>query len=406
MSDLIRARLVEARSIAHVTWAAALFLTLVVVFAVAERQSTFDRMTSESNALYEILTQAAQTAGEIRRYLLVSNPEFISDRTPVAQLVVAFRNVEKLSNEMNAELLRSTEIDLEAIEQINELLNDFRFASPVVPSTLFSSAPHTIVVTDPLEAHRLRDLSVLALYASHDPISVNDVLVKFLHQKEPQRNIKILTSKLVDDLSEIRDTAKSTNLEGIRLEGERLGRAIANYGREYGVLAFGSSESSLEETLEHARKIERQLGILERERRDGFNIKIALLEQEFPIRLVIALFPAGLVIGFGMVAMLLAYVVRRLAELDSLESRQNAGDIGVVFGQLRKGLWFEPATAWITLAALFGLPAGFSAYLCWVFFQGWTDLISWFMWGFTLFAGSIAIIICIVAYRISTYVTT
>ena len=405
MSDLVRARLVEARSLAYITWAAALFVTLVVVFAIAERQATFDRLSEESRALYEILTQGAQTAGEIRRYLLISSPKLISDRRNVAELVVAFRSVEKLSNEINDELLRNAAVDRETIEQINGLLNDFRFDSPVVPSTLFSSAPHTIVVTDPLEAHRLKDLSVLAMYASLDPISVTEVLMKFI-RREPQENITTLTSVLVDDLSAIRDRAKSARLDGIRREGERLGTAISKYSRKYGALAFGSSESSLEETLEYARKLERQVGILERERKDGFSVNIALLEQEFPIRVVVALFPTGLVIGFGMVAMLLAYVVRRLADLNSLASRRNAADIGIVFAQLRKGLWFEPATAWLTLVALFGLPVVLSTYLSWVFFQGSSDVISWFMWGCTFAAGGIAVIICAVAYRISTYVAT
>lgn len=405
MNEQLRSRLLEARNIAYVTFAAALLVILVVWFAMADRQSNLDRTTAEYNALNNIIQQGANTAAEIRRYFLLSFPQSIPEKEKIDTIISATHKIERIIPDINAKLQMEQLISLHTITKFNELIIPFHFSTYEYASPLEDVAPHSIIVVDRLEAHRLRDLPTLASYTSLDPVGVNNAVSRF-EESGPNENVVDLANSLVAELHRVRSKVESENFSRMDDAGNRLKQAVGHFRANYGSLALGSHESSLEETLKRAREVQAYYHRLMREMEEGFDINIGLLEHKFPIQVVVTMFPVGLVIGYGMIAMLLAFVRNRLKEFDSIEKRQDAADIGIVFTQLRKPLWLEPITAWVALVFLFGTPVISSAYLAWQFYEAWTVTSSVFLLLSTTVAIVLSVVSCHVGFQISTCIAS
>lgn len=347
----------RARSILYSVFSAALLIGFVAIVDLAERQSTYERLMADLSSLSNITTRSDHAIREIRRYFLIRAPDLYSDEEKVRQIVATVEQARRNTSAASDRLLTLSPIEngnTDMIRAINLLLKPYQPESSLAASPLVDYSPQSVVILDRLESYRLRDIAVLAHLAGADPIAFAKPISEFVG--EPSRETPAAANQLLAKLTEIRADGDNRGFSRVRVEGEQLRTAIELRGLQHGGLAVGGLFSSHEEALRHARVLEERTRILTQALEGDFGIDVPVVDIRIPARVVVGLFPLGLIIGFGLISGALAYARDQLKGFTDTVAKKAAADIGTEFCELRKSDLGVRMLAWFPLIGLLSIP--------------------------------------------------
>ena len=320
----------RAQTFAFTTLTTALIVGYIALTNLAELHAELGRLQQERAKLTDIANRSDNALREIRRYILLRLPGE-SDAPAIRQVMAATASAQDYANTVSQRLV-DINSSFDQVLAINKLLLPLRVRGQGIVSVNVDFSPQSLSVFDRLELFRLRDIAVLAHLISSDPLKMSKALKPFFVASNPSpESIDGLRKNLE---AADADVAKEM-LDQTAIIGEELRKAVEQYGVQHGALAIGSLASSYAETIGRVRALEERERAIHSSLRGDFDVKVPFLDQTAPVRLVVGFFPVGLIIGYGMVVVALAFAQRQLEKI-AAAARQDAANVGSIFDQLRK----------------------------------------------------------------------
>ncbi len=398
--EKVQRRLNEARSVLYTIGPMALVIVAAAIVTLFDHQSNLKQISVQYASLVNVVQLGAQIEREINAHFSPKKRDNAASIDKLNEKLHSFVAMQRSAERARAKMDKAQSVPLEDVAQFNETLAKLALAKPGEQWFLRNDAISTIVSREELAEYRLRDLAATGFLVSIDTTGVYDALSRYLNKTDGKNEHADFT-ELVSDLDIILGEYEHPERARTLSIATRLREAAANHDLEYGADVPGGSQTSLDQAREwmfelHGRVIDLSKNL---EGNSGFNVP--LVQQEITMLSAVSLYPAGLLIGYGVLAMLLLFADRKISEVKFGENRKKAADVGVVFTQLRGELHREPLMAWLTLFFLLGCPLIGSYYLLVRLAEAMSVGTAWISWLLTFLASAICVLVTIMGCRIS-----
>ena len=364
----------RAQAVAFTTFSAALLVSYVMWASLAERQAQQTELNTELANLTDIFNRTDNAIREIRRYTLLQSPD-TTDATAVRRIISDETSARLNADTLNSHLVKIAK--LPTILKINGLLKQLTTKADANNSIDVDFTPQSIFVYDRIEQFRLRDLAVLTYLIAADPVALKPIL-----ETASRLEGEELRGKLIDverELQIVADKAAKQNFDQMAANGDELRASVEQYTARNGPLVIGGLASSYDDILARVRVLESRRKDLASSLRGDYKVDVPMINQSMPVRLVVGLLPIGLIVGYGMVFVALAFARQQLKSITQPNDKKAAAKVGMIFDQLCTK-WLIGIFSWGAMIVLFLLPAFAAAVIVSHYAATLSSGIYWAIW--------------------------
>lgn len=398
LGEKVANALSRAQALTFTTFSAALLIGFVASINLADRESQKAELESELSSLTDIANRADNALREIRRYIYLRMPSE-SEGEAVRKITTAEVAARGYADQISHNLIGVATLD--QILAINRLLIPLRTKVNATVSVNVDFSPEAIIVLSRLEQFRLRDLAVLTHLIAPDPVRLAGVLQPYAGLQGDQ--LKAVIDKIHTQLQSIADDTEKMLFDQMAVKGDELRDRVEDYSLGDKSLIIGGLASSYEETLNRVRILEERHRLLTSSLRGDFKIDVPFVGQAMPIRLVVGLFPIGLIAGYGLVCISLAYARAQINTLRTAHEKTAAANVGLMFDQLRAKDKVQQFLTWTSLTLLVGLPLVAASIVIYQYTSTLSTLNASVLWLLCLIAVGMALYAGRLAWDLSTF---